>query len=224
MKKIKLLDLCCKAGGAARGYELAAIELGYKIEITGIDIEPQPNYPYKFIQADAVDYILKNSHKYTHFHASPPCQPYSVSTARFRQAGKVYRDILEEITEQMYKTNKPGIIENVMPSPVRPDIILRGDSFGLKILKSRKFECVNWFSMKPILKKKIGSVKAGDFALCIGNGQLKVTNGIKFKIPGNSILEVWSYAMGINWMTIHEMAEAIPPAYTHYLGIDFFKN
>ena len=77
MTEIKLLDLCCKAGGAAMGYKQAADDLGIKITITGIDIEPQPNYPFNFIQADAVEYLRNNWQNYTHVHASPPCQAYS---------------------------------------------------------------------------------------------------------------------------------------------------
>ena len=79
--KIKLLDLCAKAGGCSVGYFQSAQDLGFEIEITGIDIEPQPNYPYNFIQTDAVAYLKKNYKKYTHIHASPPCQKYSNSTA-----------------------------------------------------------------------------------------------------------------------------------------------
>ena len=75
--------------------------------------------------------------------------------------------------------------------------------------------------MNPVIPDKIGSVKAGDYAQVLGKGQLKVTGGEKFKIEGNNVLEVWSNAMGINWMTIEELAEAIPPAYTRFIGRDF---
>jgi len=162
-KIIKLLDLCCKAGGAARGYELAALEIGYKIQITGIDIEPQPNYPYKFIRADAVEYFLKNWHKYTHYHASPPCQAFTKSTSQAKKNGKIYPDIIQPIREIMENNNLTGVIENV-PSAV------------------------------PTFAK-------------------------------NTVRETWAFAMGIDWyMKDTELAEAIPPAFTHYIGREYFKN
>ena len=221
---IKLIDLCCKAGGAAMGYYQAAQELNINIEITGIDIDKQKNYPFKFIQADAVDFFSKNSHKFTHAHASPPCQKYSNSTAQWKMKGKVYPDILEAIQLQIIKSKLPGVIENVMPAPIPADIVLRGDMFNLKVLKKRKFQLINWFMLQPGITQKRGTVKNGDFAQVLGKGQLKVTNGKKFNVPGNNILEVWSNAMGINWMNKEELAEAIPPAYTKYIGLNFLKQ
>lgn len=221
---IKLLDLCCKAGGCSMGYYQAAKELGIDIQITGVDIDPQPNYPFVFIQDDAVEYLAENINNYTHLHASPPCQEYSISTVQFRNAGKKYRDNLIELRQLMISSGLPGVIENVPTSPIRPDLVLRGDMFGLKVLRKRHFELVNWFSMKPFIPKKQGSVKAGDYAQVLGKGQKKVTGGQKFKIEGKNVNEIWSNAMDIDWMTNLELAEAIPPAYTKYIGIDFFKQ
>lgn len=205
------------------GYYQAALDLGIYIEITGIDIEPQPNYPFKFVQADAVEYLKENWQKYTHLHASPPCQKYSVSTVQFRKKGKQYHDNLEDIKIEMIKSKLPSVIENVMQAPIFPDIVLRGDMFGLKVLRKRKFELINWFCLTPPIGQKIGSVINGDYAQVLGKGQLQVTNGKKFKVPGNNVTEVWRNAMQIDWMTKKELAEAIPPAYTRYIGKDFFK-
>lgn len=222
---IKLLDLCCKAGGASMCYYQAAKDLRINIEITGIDIEYQKNYPFNFIKCDAVEFLKSNFNFFTHIHASPPCQKYSVSTSKFKAKGKIYPDNLEALKKEMEKTGLPGVIENVMPAPIKNDIILRGDMFGLKVLKKRKFELINWFCLSPYIPQKIGSVKAGDFAQVIGNGQLSVTGGEKFKVEGLSIKEKWSNAMGINWMKEYsEFAEAIPPAYTRYIGKSFFCN
>lgn len=220
---VRLLDLCCKAGGCSMGYYQAAQDLGIHIEITGVDIEPQPNYPFWFFKGDAVEYLKANWQYYTHIHASPPCQEYSVSTTKFRQEGKKYRDNLQELRIEMKKTGLSGVIENVMPAPIPGDIVLRGDMFGLKVLRKRKFELINWFAMAPPIGQKIGSVKNGDFAQVLGKGQLQVTGGKKFKVPGNNVTEVWSNAMQIDWMTKEELAEAIPPAYTRYIGRDFLK-
>lgn len=223
--KIKLLDLCCKAGGAAMGYFKAALELGLDIEIIGVDIEEQPNYPFKFIKADAVEFLKKNWKRFTHIHASPPCQKYSCSTAQYRNQGKEYRDILKELTELMYKLCIPGVIENVQTAPIRPDVVLRGDMFGLKVLRVRHFENVNWFMMNPMKPKKIGSVREGDYCCIIGKGSWTASrNDKKPKFAEGTIRETWSKAMGIDWyMKDVEISEAIPPAYTKYIGKEFFR-
>jgi DNA (cytosine-5)-methyltransferase 1 len=228
MVTIKLLDLCCKAGGCSMGYFLASQDLGLSIEITGIDIEPQPNYPFNFIQADAVEYLKENGNKFTHIHASPPCQKYSRSTAPHRKNHE-YSDLLIIIKPLLYKLGLPAVLENVMLSPLRPDIILRGDMFGLKTLRSRKFELVNWFMLQPGKQKiKPGSVvHFGEYITCTGHGQLGSMNKkkeyVKFKYALNNVLTTWSMAMGINWMNTDELREAIPPPYTHYIGLNFFR-
>lgn len=224
--KIKLLDLCCKAGGAAMGYYKAANDLGLKIEITGIDIEPQPNYPFKFIKADAVKYLAKQGHKYTHYHASPPCQAHTKSTAEARSKGKVYPDIISELRFLIEKTNLSGVIENVPGAPVRPDIILRGNMFDLHVLRTRHFELVNWFMMQPFEPVKKGSVKAGDYCSVFGKGSYRKSNKDAIpKFQKDTVRETWSFAMGIDWpMTDTELAEAIPPAFTRYIGYELFKQ
>ena len=222
--KVKLLDLCCKAGGCSMGYYQAAIEIGVDIEITGIDIEPQPNYPFNFIQYDAVEYIKKYGKYYTHIHASPPCQKYSKSTSMFRKNGKEYTDILNELRIEMLKQNKPGVIENVPEAPIRPDIVLYGYMFGLRLVRKRHFELINWFMMQHIPNEKIGSVKNGDLIQVVGKGQLKVSGGKRFKYAKQNVLETWKHEMKCGWMkTNNELSEAIPPAYTKYIGVNFLK-
>lgn len=219
---IKLLDLCCKAGGASMGYYLGAKDQGLDIHITGVDIEPQPRYPFTFVQADALQYVKDNYKWFSHIHASPPCQNYSCITQMHKNAGHVYSDLLKDFLNFFATIYKPVVIENVMPAPIRPDLVLRGDLFGLKLLKQRKFQFENFFMLKPQLPKKRGSVKNGDFATVVGNGQSGV-NGVRTKIPGETVNQMWSYAMGIDWMNNHELAEAIPPPYTRYISQYFFN-
>lgn len=225
--KIVLLDLYCCAGGASMGYYRAALKLGYKIHITGIDKDPQPNYPFKFIRADAIKYLQKNGHKFTHIHASPPCQQYSKSTAFARSKGIIYPDLMAETQKLMYQLGKPGIIENVMQAPNRKDIVLRGDMFGLKVIRKRKFELVNWFMLQPYFPKLIGTVKDGDFVSVFGDCGIKVKKGGK-RLKGfedKTIKESWKYAMQMDWVKkSNELAQAIPPAYTEYLGEFFFNT
>ena len=209
------------------GYFLGAKDLGFEIEITGIDIEAQPNYPFNFIQDDAESYLTNNYHNFSHIHASPPCQKYSPSTACFRQKGKVYNDNLDDIRKLMKKIGLPGVIENVPGSPLIPDIILRGDMFGLKVLRVRHFELVNWFSLNPYMPQKIGTVYRGDYISVYGKVGIKKSGNHKAVQPKfklDTIKNTWAFAMGIDWMSKDtELSEAIPPAYTRYISRDFFN-
>lgn len=233
MITIKLLDLCCKAGGASMGYEQSAGDLGLSIEITGIDIEPQPNYPHNFIQGDALEYLKENGHKYTHIHISPPCQAYSCSTAMFRNKGKQYREIdIDTLRTLLIQLGKPAVIENVPQAPLKPDVVLYGYMFGLKVIRKRHFECVNWWMMCPLPDKRMGTVQEGDFVSVYGKAKWRNTNDTKKrskqKLPvwrKKTIRETWAYAMEMpHYMTDVELAESIPPAYTRYIGNEFFKS
>ena len=210
------------------GYYQAAEDLGIKIEITGVDIEPQPNYPFVFVLADASEYLRENWQKYTHIHASPPCQRYSQSTAFMRSQGKIYLDSLDEIRTIMTETGLPGVIENVPSAPVRPDVVLRGDMFGLKVLRKRHFELVNWWSMNAVMPHKVGALYDGDYVCVYGKAGIKKSGKYRAaqpKFKKRTIKETWAYAMGIDWMKKDtELAEAIPPAYTRYIGRDFFTT
>lgn len=213
MKRPKLLDTFCKAGGAGMGYYRAGFD------IVSVDIEPQPNYPFEFIQADAIEYIKENGHLYDITHASPPCQKYTPSTAQFRQKGKEYPDLVNSTRQALESTNKPYIIENVPGAPIRNDIVLTGESFGLKVIRKRHFE-LSFFMLQHTLLPKKGSVKNGDYVSVFGKAGLgKVKGGNTCKFRKKTIRETWAYAMGIDWhMTDIELSEAIPPAYTEYIG------
>jgi DNA (cytosine-5)-methyltransferase 1 len=225
MKTIRLLDLCCGAGGCAMGYKMAADELGLEIEIVGVDTVEQKNYPFKFIQDDALAFLIKWGRGFTHIHASPPCQEYTHNSNARRKAkreGSV--SILPEIKTVLYQSKTPGVIENVMGSPLVRDIILDGRMFGLKVIRRRVFETVNWFTMKPgVPLYKKGMVMRGECMDVVGNGRNKNRLGIAWQIAGNSVIEKRSKAMGIDWMNNKEIVLAIPPAYTRYIGLDFLK-
>jgi DNA (cytosine-5)-methyltransferase 1 len=230
MKKIKLLDMFCGAGGAAMGYYKRAIEMGFEIEITGIDLYDQPNYPFNFIKDDAISYATRYINYFTHVHASPPCQKWSCSTAFQRASGKIYLDYIQPTRDIIEMSGLPGIIENVPQAPIYPDVVLRGDMFGLKVLRKRHFELINWFCMNPSMPKKIGSVMNGDYVSVFGkgawikSGKMKQAGQMMPKFKLRTILETWKFAMGVDWkMKDTELSESIPPAYTHYLSQDFFS-
>lgn len=222
---VKLLDLCCGAGGCSMGYKRAADQAGISIEITGVDVKKQKNYPFRFIQWDAVSYIAGYGNNFTHIHASPPCQEYSLTTAKHKSKGKKYdSEIFHQVRTEMYKMKIPGVIENVPGSPVIPDIELNGLMFGLPIKRTRFFELVNWWMMKPYVPMiRRGAYLRGEILSVYGNGGMKTESGGEIQVPGNSVAEKRSNAMGIDWMSKMEMAQAIPPAYTQFIGEHFLK-
>lgn len=199
---MKLLDLFCGAGGAARGYELAGFD-----KIIGIDIQDQPNYPYKCIVYNAMDYIYEcNLNSFDLVHASPPCQGYSWSSKRL---GRNYPKLINELREILIDRDIPYVIENVLGSTLINPIILEGNMFDLPLKRRRLFEC-NFDVHQPKIipqDKKI-------FVTVAGNGG----NALSYS------LNHYRLAMGIWWMNKKEITQAIPPKYTEYIGKEFLYS
>jgi DNA (cytosine-5)-methyltransferase 1 len=222
---LKLLDLYCCAGGAAAGYHAAGFD------VTGVDIVKRKNYPYRCFQHDAIDFVLNWGHLFDFVHASPPCQEYSNSTAVHKSLGKTYVDLIAPTRDALDKVGVPYVIENVLQAPIRPDIILRGDIFGLKVIRKRKFELGGWWALQPGLPVNSISIKGGTGVCIYGNASWKNTGSMnkprEHYIPEwrkNTIRETWAYAMGIDhYMTDREIAESIPPAYSQYIGEIFLQ-
>ena len=129
--KPKLLDLFCGAGGASMGYSRAGFE------VVGVDIKPQPNYPFEFIQADAIEY-LDNCYKFDVIHASPPCQKFSGMQHIHKNKDK-HPDLITPTVKFLDKLNLPYVIETVIGAPLRIDLLLCGTMFELPIRKHRIF-------------------------------------------------------------------------------------
>lgn len=191
-----LLDLYCCAGGAAMGYFRA----GFKV--TGVDIEPQPNYPFAFIQADVRSLTYDFLFQFDAIHASPPCQQYSRGSVLARKRGKQYPDLYHSTKRMLEAAGLPYIIENVLGSPAK-GIRLYGDQFGLGVLRERIFES-NIHLVSHLPRNKQGSVRTGEYVTVAGH---------------NKNTSRWARAMGIDWAATDEIREAIPPAYTEYLGL-----
>lgn len=116
---MKLLDLFCKAGGASRGYSLAGFD------VVGVDIEPQPNYPYTFFQGDAIEFVKEHGHEFDAIAASPPCQAHSLAQ---RIQGRSHPDFISETRSLLRNLGAPYIIENVPGAPLLdPRHSVRGD-------------------------------------------------------------------------------------------------
>lgn len=217
--KPKLLDLYCKAGGCSAGY----VKAGF--EVIGVDIKPQPNYPYEFIQADALE-ILKNHDFLRQFdviHASPPCQKHSKarSLSLARNGGQYgdHLDLIPETRELLQATGKPYIIENVAGSPLINPVKLFGSQFkNLYTQRERWFES-NILLMEPEQERvKMRTPAAGNGIGEDGSISICGSGGVR-GLNAKQIQLYWGFAMGgIDWMTRDELAEAIPPAYTEFLG------
>ena len=206
----RLLDLFCCAGGAGVGYQRAGFD------VVGIDIDPQPNYPLEFIQANALEVDEGFLATFDVIHASPPCQSYSDLAKRNRNADDWPR-LIEPVREMLRATGLPYVIENVEGAPLIDPVVLCGTMFkGLRVLRHRLFE-----SNVPLLapdhrvhplvfthdKRKAHYGKLDQdtsFVQVTGGGNCSIANARK--------------AMGISWMTKAELNEAIPPAYTEYIG------
>jgi len=175
-------------------------------DVVGVDIKPQPNYPFEFIQADSYEILRSfDLSVFDLIHASPPCQGYSV-TCNMRPINRIrYPDRLPELRSLL--TDHRYIIENVPGAPLINPIKLSGPMFGLRVVRIRLFEIHPSFLILTPNGKKIGSVRKGQYVTVAGNGG-----------DGSGKLIDWSKAMGINWMTRSEIKQAIPPAYTEFLG------
>jgi len=217
--KLKLLDLYCGAGGCAAGYTKAGFE------VVGVDINPQPNFPYEFIQADALE-VLRDKEfikQFDFIHASPPCQAHSrargLSEARNNGRYGVHVDLIPETRQLLQVTGKPYVIENVAGSTLINPIKLFGSQFkNLYTQRERWFESNIMLVEpdKPMQKMKTPSAGNGigeDGAISIcGSGGVRGLNAKQIRL-------YWGFAMGgIDWMTRAELAEAIPPIYTEFIG------
>jgi DNA (cytosine-5)-methyltransferase 1 len=205
----RLLDLFSGAGGAAVGYHRAGFE------ITGIDHAAQPHYPYAFVQTDALNVLtnecwrpLIESHDV--IHASPPCQSYSAYRRRGSGVGARAPDLVAPVREALIATGKPYIIENIPRSPLLDPVMVCGSSFGLDLQRHRLFE-----SNVPLVAPPCNhDWQTPRFPPATNRANLRCT------------VEVGAYrchkyapsAMGIHWMNRDELTEAIPPAYTEFLG------
>lgn len=211
---VKLLDLYCGVGGASHGYYKAGFS------ITGIDINPQPDYPYSFIQGDALEYLKEYGHLYDVIHTSPSCQASSALT-KGTNKGRVYPDLIPATRELLATFNVPTVIENVQGSAVRRDLTLCGEMFNLGVLRHRYFEVENATVPVPEHKPHRGRVRGWRHGVYY-DGPYVAVYGLG---GGKGSVKEWQQAMGIGWTDNRKsLAEAIPPAFTEYIGQHLIKQ
>jgi DNA (cytosine-5)-methyltransferase 1 len=198
----RVLDLFCGAGGAGMGYYRAGFD------VVGVDIQPQKNYPFKFIQDDAMTFPLDG---FDLIHASPPCQRYSRANRGLGNTSN-YPDLIEPLRERLQ--GRIYVIENVPGAPLVQPITLCGSMFGLRT-ESGWLRRHRWFEL-PLVVLAPGCCHPRGMSIGVyGRG----TNSYHRRKLGRNIrVDEQREAMGIDWMPRRELTQAIPPAYTEWIG------
>lgn len=212
--KWRLLDLCCGAGGAAKGYAQAGFE------VTGVDINPQPRFPYKFVQFEALTYLREliqsgEINQYHAVHASFPCQRFSKSVRVEKK--KNLPDLITPGRYLLQKTGLPYVLENVPGSPLIDPLRLNGPTVGLPLIERERLFETSFFILSP---SRV-SLPENQFA---PQGYTP-KEGQRITVCGHfGGVDYAKKAMGIDWMGQKELAQAIPPAYTEYVGRFLLKH
>lgn len=209
----RLLDLFCGAGGAAMGYHRAGFE------VVGVDIAPQPNYPFEFRREDALRFLLTwrymdHGHRafalsgFDAIHASPPCQRFSAMSACRPGLAAKYQDFIGAIRVELRRSGLPYVIENVPGSPLIDPVMLCGRMFGLELYRHRLFESNVPLAARAHPAHVLPASRAGHW-----------TPGTVMSVAGHvAPMTKAREVMGIDWTTREELSEAIPPAYTEHVG------
>jgi DNA (cytosine-5)-methyltransferase 1 len=202
-----LLDLFCGAGGAAVGYHRAGFD------VVGVDVKPQPRYPFPFHQADALTFPLDG---YDVIHASPPCQAYTALAAK---DGRHPR-LIEPTRALLRAAGVPYVIENVPGAPLENPVMLCGTTFGLGVRRHRYFESSCLLFGQRCRRSHTRPIRAyyGKPGWAAWSPRAAIVNGGTRKLLLRGTVEQAAADMGIDWMTWDELREAIPPAYTEYVG------
>lgn len=208
MNQRRALDTYCKAGGATRGYQQAGFY------VVGVDIEPQPNYVGdEFIQADALDVLADLDYLATFdlLAGSPPCHDHTPLASLSGLDGSGW--LLAETRKRFMASGRPWVIENVEGAPMRPDLKLCGCQFKLRLERVRWFELSHHFGLIPVMEHRRHTVRTAT-----KNRRALWEQGWNVSITGDVGVYLGPEAMGIDWMTGNELSQAIPPAYTKYIG------
>lgn len=208
---MKALDLFCCAGGASMGLHRAGFD------VTGVDITPQPRYPFRFIQGNALEANLTG---YDFIWASPPCQAYTVAGQNYRRDGKVYPDLIAATRSKLKESGLPWVMENVPGSPLTNAIVLCGSIFGLPIVRHRIFEANFHIGLVPPCQHGPETITVCGH----GTPSWQIANRRRKGLIGNPTIADKRKAMGIDWTNRGELSQAIPPAYSQWIAEKFFRQ
>lgn len=209
------LDLFCGAGGASQGL----VDAGFD-HVVGVDINPQKNYPFEFIQMDVLDLEQDFIRKFDFVWASPPCQRFSVGTKRWSQDKiDAHPDLVEPTRKLLEASGRPFVLENVPGAPLRNDLTLCGFMFDLGVIRHRVFEIEGFACEQPEHKEHVGQRGVDYFTVAGNPGGYSSRDRVRI-----GTTQEWRDAMGIQWMTSKELVESVPPAYSHYIAQEFLKK
>ncbi|MFH8937043.1 class I SAM-dependent methyltransferase [Streptomyces griseosporeus] len=203
-RRPRLLDLYCCQGGAAKGYADAGFD------VTGVDKDPQPRYPYRFVQADAIAFVLEHGAAFDFIHASPPCQ-HDTECQRLR--GNDHPDLIAPTRTALEAAGRPWVMENVRGAvpKLRAPVLLCGQMFRLANYRHRFFETGGGFTLAQpghpahlVPQAKMGRpIPPGHYGQFVGN------------FSGVGLARE---VLGVPWMNRDGIRECIPPAYTQHIG------
>lgn len=189
-------------------------------DVVGVDIAPQPRYPFTFVQAHALEYLdgfTDPNHTiadaFDAIHASPPCQRYSFITAvHGAQTVNEHPDLIQPVRSRLVATGLPFVIENVPGAPLNAWLLLCGSMFSLEVRRHRLFE-----GAVPMMAPS--TCNHSESAVPVyGHTGAGANRGRERERGRSNGVADWRRAMGIDWMGVDELAEAIPPAYTEWIG------
>lgn len=218
---MRLLDLFCGEGGASAGYVSAGFD------VTGIDLTPMKRYPFEFIEGDALSFPLKFYKQFDAIAASPPCKVHTRLKA-FSHAHHV--DLVAKTRALLKRTGLPYIIENVPGSPLIDPTLLCGSMFGLFVRRHRLFE-TNW-KLEPLACDHAKQERESPGFI---RQESHSGKPIKHSSPvlivcghgsgnGSGEIDLWRREMQIPWGSQRGLAQAVPPAYTKYIGLQLIKE
>jgi DNA (cytosine-5)-methyltransferase 1 len=205
---MRLLDLFSGAGGAAMGYH----RVGF--EVVGVDHTPQKRYPFEFHCADAFAFLEKHGQEFDVIHGSPPCQAYSVATPDKSK----HPNLVPSIRKALQRIGKPYIIENVPGAPLHFPFVLCGTMFGLvDESENLYFKRHRLFESSPMLLS-LGECTCRHVPVAHVSGHMGKLIRHTRRAGQQAGSKGAKVMMGIDWMTRDELAQAIPPAYTEWIG------
>lgn len=196
----KLLDLFCGEGGAGHGYSLVGFD------VTGVDIRVQERYPHRFVCDDALEHLRRHWREFDVIHASPPCRAHSLMKYVTQEA---YFDFIPVLRDILLQIRKPYIIENVETAPLRDPILLCGGMFGLRTYRHRIFETN---MVIPRLRHHTHEHQTAPV------GRSACANEYLNLVGHFPDVELARRVMSMPWASRDGIADAVPPAYTQYLG------
>jgi DNA (cytosine-5)-methyltransferase 1 len=204
MIRPRLLDLFCCEGGAATGYHAAGFD------VLGVDIEPQPRYPFPFVRGDALEFLDRAPFGFDVIHASPPCQRWADGT----HDRSIHPDLIQPIRERLKRTGLPFVIENVRAAPLNDRVMICGGGLGLttgrwQLHRHRYFESNVPLIGVPCAKHLPETISV------VGHG---TPSGMrKPGLPDPRMVDRRA-VMEMPWASRHGTSEAIPPRYTEHIG------